>query len=62
MLDNLAWPLMNNNITRDDLDLLINYLKQSDPKLTHGPKVFEFEEEWRTEDRNRGPYYMRQTF
>jgi CDP-6-deoxy-D-xylo-4-hexulose-3-dehydrase len=37
---------MSNNITRDDLDLLIDYLKQTDPKLTHGPKVLEFEAEW----------------
>lgn len=37
---------MSNNITRDDLDLLIEYLKQTDPKLTHGPKVLEFEAEW----------------
>lgn len=37
---------MSNNITRADLDLLINYLKQQDPKLTHGPKVMEFESEW----------------
>jgi len=37
---------MSNNITRADLDLLIDYLKQHDPKLTHGPKVLEFESEW----------------
>ena len=37
---------MSNNITRDDLDSLIDYLKQTDPKLTHGPKVVEFEAEW----------------
>jgi len=37
---------MSNNITRDDLNLLIDYLKQTDPKLTHGPKVLEFEAEW----------------
>ena len=37
---------MSNNITRADLDLLIDYLKQHDPKLTHGPKVMEFESEW----------------
>jgi CDP-6-deoxy-D-xylo-4-hexulose-3-dehydrase len=37
---------MHNNITRDDLDALINYLSTEDPKLTHGPKVFEFEAAW----------------
>ena len=37
---------MQNNIEREDLDLLINHLKQDDPKLTHGPKVAEFESEW----------------
>ena len=45
-MENLSWPLMSNNITRDDLDSLIDYLKQTDPKLTHGPKVVEFEAEW----------------
>ena len=40
------WPLMVNNVERDDLNQLIDYLKQDDPKLTHGPKVREFEEAW----------------
>ena len=42
----IKWPLMKNNISRSDLDALINYLKQDDPKLTHGPLVRKFEEEW----------------
>lgn len=42
----IKWPLMKNNISRKDLDLLINYLKIDDPKLTHGPKVREFEQKW----------------
>lgn len=42
----LLWPLMKNNVEREDLDLLIDHLKQDDPKLTHGPKVLEFEELW----------------
>ena len=29
-----------------EIDLLINYLEKQDPKLTHGPKVIEFESEW----------------
>ena len=43
---NLDWPLMSNNISKDDLDNLIEYLKQDDPRLTNGPKVEEFEEQW----------------
>lgn len=41
-----SWPLMHDNVTRDDLDALIDYLKQDDPRLTHGPKVRSFEEAW----------------
>ncbi len=37
---------MVNNIDRSDLDLIIEHLKQEDPKLTHGPKVEYFEEKW----------------
>jgi CDP-4-dehydro-6-deoxyglucose reductase, E1 len=40
------WPLMVNNISRQDLDEVIEYLRQDDPKLTHGPKVREFERLW----------------
>jgi len=40
------WPLMHNNVTRSDLDKMIEYLEQDDPKLTHGPLVKKFEEEW----------------
>jgi CDP-6-deoxy-D-xylo-4-hexulose-3-dehydrase len=40
------WPLMVNNVSREDLNELIEYLKQDDPKLTHGPKVREFEMAW----------------
>ena len=41
-----SWPLMHNNITRADLDLIIQYLSGEDPQLTHGPKVREFERKW----------------
>lgn len=41
-----SWPLMENNIQREDLDLIIEYLKNDNPKLTHGPKVEEFEFKW----------------
>ena len=37
---------MRNNILRDDLDAVIEHLKQDDPILTHGPNVRAFEEEW----------------
>jgi len=40
------WPLMMNNVTRGDLDALIEYLQQDDPRLTHGPRVRQFEEEF----------------
>lgn len=46
MSNNIHWPLMKNNITRGDLDALIKYLEQEDPKLTHGPIVREFEAAW----------------
>jgi CDP-6-deoxy-D-xylo-4-hexulose-3-dehydrase len=40
------FPLMRNNILREDLDNVIEYLKQDDPILTNGSKVREFEEKW----------------
>jgi len=45
-MTNSSWPLMNNNISKADLDKVIEYLKQDDPKLTHGPLVMNFEEKW----------------
>jgi CDP-6-deoxy-D-xylo-4-hexulose-3-dehydrase len=45
-MTNFKWPLMQNNITREDLDALIDYLKQDDPRLTNGPMVQQFETEW----------------
>jgi CDP-6-deoxy-D-xylo-4-hexulose-3-dehydrase len=46
MQTNITWPLMKNNLSREDLDLMIDHLKSDDPKLTHGPKVVEFEKKW----------------
>ncbi|MEI6075388.1 MAG: DegT/DnrJ/EryC1/StrS aminotransferase family protein [Verrucomicrobiota bacterium] len=40
------WPLMSNNITRSDLDVLIEFLKQEDPILTQSKNVVAFEQEW----------------
>ena len=45
-MTNITWPLMHNNITRSDLDQIIEYLKMDDPKLTQGPQVRNFEEKW----------------
>ena len=42
----LNWPLMANNITRDDLDSVIEYLSGEDPQLTQSENVRLFEEEW----------------
>jgi CDP-6-deoxy-D-xylo-4-hexulose-3-dehydrase len=37
---------MRNNILREDLDAVIDHLKQDDPMLTHGSNVRAFEREW----------------
>ncbi|MBT6327595.1 MAG: DegT/DnrJ/EryC1/StrS aminotransferase family protein [Candidatus Thioglobus sp.] len=37
---------MRNNILRDDLDAIIEHLKQDDPILTNGANVRAFEEKW----------------
>ncbi len=42
----MKFPLMRNNILREDLDAVIEHLKKDDPILTHGPNVREFEDEW----------------
>jgi CDP-6-deoxy-D-xylo-4-hexulose-3-dehydrase len=42
----MKFPLMRNNILREDLDAVIAHLKQDDPILTHGANVRAFEEEW----------------
>ena len=42
----MKYPLMRNNILREDLDAVIEYLKQDDPILTHGANVRAFEAEW----------------
>jgi CDP-6-deoxy-D-xylo-4-hexulose-3-dehydrase len=42
----LDWPLMRNNITREDLDILIEFLRQDDPILTSSSQVRAFEQEW----------------
>ena len=42
----LNLPLMQNNITRGDLDAVIKLLQQDDPILTQSKNVQVFEEEW----------------
>ena len=41
----LDWPLMENNITREDIDVLIEFLKGM-PRLTQSSNVQAFEREW----------------
>jgi CDP-6-deoxy-D-xylo-4-hexulose-3-dehydrase len=43
---NLDWPLMRNNIAREDLDALIEVLRSDDPILTQSRNVAAFEKEW----------------
>lgn len=46
MKTKINWPLMKNNITQEDLNVLIEYL-QTSPNLAHGgEQVKSFEEEW----------------
>jgi CDP-6-deoxy-D-xylo-4-hexulose-3-dehydrase len=40
------WPLMRNNIAREDLDAVIQFLRQDDPILTQSKNVAAFEKEW----------------
>lgn len=42
----MKYPLMRNNILREDLDVVIDHLKQDDPILTNGANVRAFEKEW----------------
>lgn len=42
----MKYPLMRNNISRNDLDAVIEHLKADDPILTNGPRVREFEAAW----------------
>lgn len=42
---NLNWPLMENNITQEDVNTLIEFLKKL-PRLTQSDNVRAFEKEW----------------
>lgn len=45
-MSSIPWPLITENIVREDLNQVISYLQQENPKLTNGPKVQEFENAW----------------
>ena len=42
----LNHPLMQNNLNRADLDVLVDFLKQDEPILTQSANVQAFEQEW----------------
>ena len=47
MEKNLTLPLMSDNIDRDDINHLVEFLQQDPiPRLTNGEKVVEFEKAW----------------
>lgn len=43
---NLDWPLMQNNITRGDMDAVVRFLSDGEPILTQARQVQAFEGEW----------------
>ena len=46
-MSNFFLPLMNDNIDKEDINNVIEFLSQDRiPKLTNGPKVLEFENAW----------------
>lgn len=46
-MKNLSWPLMKNNITREDLSLVVRFLNsKNDPVLTQSSNVRRFEAQW----------------
>jgi CDP-6-deoxy-D-xylo-4-hexulose-3-dehydrase len=46
-MNNFYLPLMSDNIDKEDVNALIDFLSQDQiPKLTNGPKVIEFENAW----------------
>lgn len=46
-LKSKPWPLMSNNISRDDVNAVVSFLSQKEiPILTQSKKVREFEEKW----------------
>lgn len=41
-----TWPLINDNVTNEDKECLINFIKEPNVRFTNGEKVKEFEREW----------------
>ena len=47
MMESFKLPLMSDNIDKEDVKAVIDFLSQDQiPKLTNGPKVIEFENAW----------------
>jgi len=46
MTKSIDYPLMDNNILREDLDAVIAFLQNGSPRLTQDKKVREFEQKW----------------
>lgn len=47
MKSEFEYSLMHDNVTDNDIDVLVEFLQQKPiPRLTCGPKVFEFEDMW----------------
>jgi CDP-6-deoxy-D-xylo-4-hexulose-3-dehydrase len=42
----MRWPLMRNNLAREDLDAVVRFLSEDDPILTQSRQVQLFEQEW----------------
>jgi CDP-6-deoxy-D-xylo-4-hexulose-3-dehydrase len=42
----MHWPLMRNNVSREDLDAVIRFLAEGDPILTQSKQVQLFEQAW----------------
>jgi len=42
----MRWPLMRNNVAREDLDAVVRFLSEGDPILTQSKQVELFEQEW----------------
>ena len=45
-MENFNWPLINDNITQDDKDAMIDFLETPNVRFTQGPRVREFESNW----------------
>jgi hypothetical protein len=46
-MENFNLPLMSDNVSRDDINAVVDFLQQDPiPRLTNGPKVKEFESRW----------------